>query len=72
MTVIHKDEKILKDIETLKSYILEELNVKEVEITSDESIVLLKAKAEFHLGKKLRKDVKIVSKEIEGNFLIIL
>lgn len=63
LVILHNDEEYLKDIETLKNYIIEELNVRDVIITSDEEKygVEYKAVADWPvLGKKLKKDVKKV------------
>jgi isoleucyl-tRNA synthetase len=57
------DAHIISDIEPLKRYILEELNVREIIATSSEEQfnILLEAKVDWPtLGKKLKKDVKIV------------
>ncbi|KAH6880467.1 isoleucyl-tRNA synthetase,cytoplasmic [Thelonectria olida] len=61
--VIIADAHIISDIEPLKRYILEELNVIKVTATSSEEQfnILLKAKVDWPtLGKKLKKDVEIV------------
>ena len=63
LVIIHSDKQYLKDIEGLKKYIAEELNVREIIITDDEDKygVEYKAVADWPtLGKKLRKDVKKV------------
>ncbi|VEU22627.1 DEKNAAC103536 [Brettanomyces naardenensis] len=63
MVVLHSDPSFLADIKSLQKYIIEELNVRELIITSDEE----KYAVEYHavadwpvLGKKLKKDVKKV------------
>lgn len=63
LVILHADEEYLKDIEALKSYIIEELNVRDLIITSDESKygVEYRAVADWPvLGKKLKKDAKKV------------
>ncbi|EDO19565.1 hypothetical protein Kpol_1018p98 [Vanderwaltozyma polyspora DSM 70294] len=63
LVILHGDEKYLKDVENLKNYIIEELNVRDVIITSDEEKygVEYKAVADWPvLGKKLKKDAKKV------------
>lgn len=63
LVILHSDKDYLKDIEELKDYIIEELNVHEVIITSDEAKyeVQYKAVADWPvLGKKLKKDAKKV------------
>ena len=61
--VVIADPHIISDIESLKTYILEELNVREIIATSNEKQfnILLEAKVDWPtLGKKLKKDVKVV------------
>lgn len=63
LVILHSDEGYLKDIDTLKNYIIEELNVRDIIITSDEEKygVEYRAVADWPvLGKKLKKDVKKV------------
>ncbi|CAI4054642.1 hypothetical protein N7582_000122 [Saccharomyces uvarum] len=63
LVILHSDESYLKDVEALKNYIIEELNVRDVVITSDEVKygVEYKAVADWPiLGKKLKKDAKKV------------
>lgn len=63
LVILHSDASYLKDIESLKGYILEELNVRNIVITDDESAygVEYKAVADWPvLGKKLKKDAKKV------------
>ncbi|CCC70327.1 hypothetical protein NCAS_0E02570 [Naumovozyma castellii] len=63
LVILHGDEAYLKDVEALKDYITEELNVRDVIITSDEKKygVEYKAVADWPvLGKKLKKDAKKV------------
>lgn len=63
LVILHSDEGYLKDVEALQSYIIEELNVRDLIITSDETKygVEYKAVADWPvLGKKLKKDVKKV------------
>jgi isoleucyl-tRNA synthetase len=58
LTVIHKDEDLLKGIKTLESYIKTELNIKNIEFSSkEENFITLYAKPNSPvLGKKLGKD----------------
>lgn len=63
LVILHGDKDYLKDIEALKKYIIEELNVRDVVITSEEDKygVEYRAVADWPvLGKKLKKDVKKV------------
>lgn len=63
LVVLHSDQQYLDDIKSLSSYILEELNVRDLIITSDEAKygVEYKAVADWPvLGKKLKKDAKKV------------
>lgn len=61
LVILHSDPDYLKDIDSLKGYIMEELNVRNVVITSDEN----KYGVEYYviadwpvLGKKLKQDAK--------------
>jgi isoleucyl-tRNA synthetase len=66
-TIIHKDAQYRADVEELKSYILAEMNVKEVQVTNDDSIVAFVAKPDFQaLGKRLRKDLPKVQNAIKA------
>lgn len=63
LVILHSDEAYLKDIEALKKYIVEELNVRDIIITTDEEKygVEYRAVADWPvLGKKLKKDAKKV------------
>lgn len=63
LVILHSDKDYLKDVEALKAYIVEELNVRDVVITDDEEAynVEYRAVADWPvLGKKLKKDAKIV------------
>ena len=59
LTIIHKDEKLLAEINKLSEYIQTELNVKNIELSTDESrFIKLYAKANLPvLGKKLGKEM---------------
>ncbi|GES91290.1 isoleucyl-tRNA synthetase [Rhizophagus clarus] len=63
LIVIHSDSQYHSDILSLKNYIIEELNVKNLVVTSDEDKYSIKYRAEADwkvLGQKLKKDaVKI-------------
>lgn len=63
LVVLHSDPAYLKDVESLKSYITDELNVRNIVITTDEAKygVEYTAVADWPvLGKKLKKDAKKV------------
>lgn len=63
LVIIHSDKGYLKDVESLKGYITEELNVRTLTITSDEAQygVQYTVTADWPvLGKKLKKDAKKV------------
>ncbi|ONH66342.1 Isoleucine--tRNA ligase, cytoplasmic [Cyberlindnera fabianii] len=63
LVILHGDAEYLNDIEALKSYIIEELNVRDLIITSDEKKygVEYTAVADWPvLGKKLKGDAKKV------------
>ena len=59
LTIIHKDQKLLNEINKLSEYIKTELNVKNIELSTDENnFIKLYAKANLPiLGKKLGKDM---------------
>lgn len=59
LTIIHKDQKLLQEINKLSLYIKTELNVKNIELSTDEAkFIKLYAKANLPvLGKKLGKDM---------------
>ncbi|KAG0675648.1 isoleucine--tRNA ligase [Kluyveromyces marxianus] len=63
LVILHSDPEYLKDVEALKQYIIEELNVRDVVITSEEDKygVEYRAVADWPvLGKKLKKNAKKV------------
>jgi len=61
VTVVHPNPEFLADMTLLKEYILQELNVKEVLVSSEVSkMVRLTAEADSSLGRKLRADYKKV------------
>ncbi|ANZ77281.1 BA75_04608T0 [Komagataella pastoris] len=63
LVILHSDPDYLADVESLKSYITEELNVRDVIITSDEDAygVAYGVVADWPvLGKKLKKDAQKV------------
>ncbi|KAF5092991.1 hypothetical protein D0Z00_004297 [Geotrichum galactomycetum] len=65
--VIHHDKDFLADIESLKQYITDELNVRDLILTSDETKygVEYRAQADWSvLGRKLRKDIGKVKKAL--------
>ncbi|KAL2869337.1 isoleucine--tRNA ligase ILS1 [Aspergillus lucknowensis] len=67
LVVIHQDEKFLEDVKSLESYILEEINVQELILSSDEEKynVQYSVSADWPtLGKKLKKDAQRVKKAL--------
>lgn len=67
LVVIHQDQQYLDDLKSLEGYILEELNVLELILSSDEAKynVVYSATADWPtLGKKLKKDVQRVKKAL--------
>lgn len=67
LIVLHHDPAYLKDIESLRTYIIDELNVRELVLTSDEEKygVEYLAQADWPvLGKKLKKDIVRVKKAL--------
>jgi isoleucyl-tRNA synthetase len=67
LVVIHPDQQYLDDIKSLQNYVLEELNVRDLVLSSDEEKynVQYTATADFSiLGKKLKKDAVKVKKAL--------
>ena len=67
--VVHKDPKVLEDIASLESYITEELNVKQLILTSDEAKYEIKSRAEPDfklLGQRLGESLKTVGPQIKA------
>eukprot|EP00002_Diphylleia_rotans_P038380 TRINITY_DN871_c0_g2_i3.p1 TRINITY_DN871_c0_g2~~TRINITY_DN871_c0_g2_i3.p1 ORF type:complete len:1086 (-),score=232.87 TRINITY_DN871_c0_g2_i3:2461-5718(-) len=66
VTVVHRDAVYLGDIVNLSSYIKEELNVRDVNTTSDENrFISLSAETDNKaLGKRLGKELKAVSQAV--------
>ncbi|XP_012286151.1 isoleucine--tRNA ligase, cytoplasmic [Orussus abietinus] len=68
VVVIHQDPSILKDINSLKSYILEELNVKKLTVTIDKEKygVALRAEPDHRmLGARLKGEFKSIVRAIK-------
>ena len=77
LTIIHKDQALLNEISKLAEYIQTELNVKNIELSTDESkFIKLYAKPNLPaLGKKLGKDMgkfKAIIEKLQGPDLIKL
>jgi isoleucyl-tRNA synthetase len=69
LVVIHKDKDYLEDVRSLESYITEELNIRDLILSSDEAKynVQYSVSADWPvLGKKLKKDVQKVKKALPG------
>ncbi|KAF8455240.1 tRNA synthetases class I-domain-containing protein [Kalaharituber pfeilii] len=69
LIVIHSDQQYLDDIKSLESYILAELNVRDLILSSDEAKynVVYQVDADWPvLGKKLKKDAMRVRKALPG------
>ncbi|PWY66423.1 isoleucyl-tRNA synthetase,cytoplasmic [Aspergillus heteromorphus CBS 117.55] len=67
LVVIHQDQQYLDDVKSLQSYILEELNILELVLSSDEVKynVQYSVNADWPtLGKKLKKEVQKVKKAL--------
>lgn len=65
--VVVADPQHLSDVEELQSYIKEELNIREIILSSDEDKynILLEARVDWPtLGKKLKKSVQVVRKAL--------
>lgn len=68
LLVFHSDQQYLDDVASLLSYVKEELNVRDVTLTTDEAAcgVQYKVSADWPvLGRKLRKDMGKVKKGLE-------
>ncbi|CDU25686.1 probable ILS1-isoleucyl-tRNA synthetase [Sporisorium scitamineum] len=69
LVVFHTDKEYLQDVDSLSDYIMEELNVRDLMLSSDEAKcgVRFKLFADWPvLGRKLRKDVGKVRKGLES------
>jgi isoleucyl-tRNA synthetase len=69
LVVIHSDPQYLEDIKSLENYISEELNVRDLVLSSDEAKynVIYSCTADWPvLGKKLKKDMARVKKALPG------
>lgn len=67
LVVIHKDQQYLDDVKSLEGYITEELNIRDLVLSSDEEKynVQYSVSADWPvLGKKLKKDVQKVKKAL--------
>lgn len=67
LVVLHPDNKYLEEIDSLRDYVVEELNVRDLVLTSDEKKygVVYRAQADWPvLGKKLKKDIVKVKKAL--------
>jgi isoleucyl-tRNA synthetase len=67
LVVLHHQHQYLEDIESLRDYVVEELNIRDLILTSDEEKygVEYRAQADWPvLGKKLKKDVVKVKKAL--------
>ncbi|CAO3675148.1 unnamed protein product [Umbelopsis ramanniana] len=67
LVVIHPDPQYLEDIKSLENYIYEELNVRDIVVTSDEDKFGIKYKVEADqkvLGQKLKKEAPKVRKAL--------
>jgi len=67
LVVIHRDQQYLDDVKSLEKYVTEELNVRDLVLTSDEAQynVLYSVIADWPvLGKKLKKDMARVKKAL--------
>lgn len=67
LTIFNHDEEYLYDCLSLESYIKEELNVREINLTTNESVIGIKYKVTADwptLGRKLRKDMPRVKNNL--------
>ncbi|RYP67932.1 hypothetical protein DL771_006965 [Monosporascus sp. 5C6A] len=69
LVVLHPNQQYLEDVKTLENYITEELNVRDLVLTSDEESYNVKYSVTADwpvLGKKLKKDMAKVKKALPG------
>lgn len=69
LIVIHRDPNYLKDIKSLENYILEEMNVKKILLTSDKEKygITLRAEPDHKtLGARLKSEFKAVTTALKG------
>ncbi|XP_012540507.2 isoleucine--tRNA ligase, cytoplasmic isoform X2 [Monomorium pharaonis] len=64
IVVIHQDAEVLKDISSLKSYVLEELNVKKLTVTGD--------KEKYGVTLRAEPDHKTLGARLKGEFKQII
>lgn len=68
LIVIHKEQEYLDDVQTLLQFVKDELNIREVILSTDEDKygVVYKVNADWQvLGRKLRKDMQKVKKGLQ-------
>jgi isoleucyl-tRNA synthetase len=69
LIIIHPDQQFLDDVKSLETYISEELNVRDIEFSSDEDKFNVQYSVSANwaeLGKKLKKDAQKVKKALPG------
>merc|ERR1719183_2499771 len=67
MKVLNRDAAFMRDIAELESYLKEELNIVDLQLSTDMSGVVLEPALNFKvLGKKLGKDMKKVQEAAKG------
>lgn len=67
--VVIADKELLSDLESLQSYVKEELNVRDLVLSSDEARygIQLRARVDWPtLGRKLKKDARVVRRALPG------
>lgn len=60
MIIIHRDETYLTDVKSLEKYVLEEMNVKKIQFTSD--------KEKFGITLRVEPDHKVLGARLKGDF----
>jgi isoleucyl-tRNA synthetase len=67
MKIIHRDQKVLSELQKLEMYFQDELNIRKFEyVTDEENYILVKAKANFPvLGKKVGAKMKAIAAQID-------
>lgn len=69
MTVIHQDTTYLDDVKALEKYVLEEMNIKKLNLTNDKEKYGIKLRAEpdhKSLGARLKGHFKAVTQELKN------
>ncbi|XP_072938440.1 isoleucine--tRNA ligase, cytoplasmic [Epargyreus clarus] len=64
MIIIHRDETYLKDVNSLLNYVLDEMNVRKIQLTSD--------KEKYGITLRVEPDHKILGGRLKGDFKAVM